>query len=401
MAISWITPKEDWIAGDGFGFADTNRIEGNIDYIRNQDATFFGIKKFDNIVRVDTTEARQLQFLDSDTFDRAFISFENNVFFGQVGTSFSVRLGTDASSGEFLNIADNGQAKLTSEEITPLVFTNTNADTRSFIGNLTSLVYFGSASGSFTVRVGSEGVDDEAFRVVPTKNTLFGGTTEDGTNSKVQVFGNSTVNGISKISTTDITQLQFLDSDTFNRSLIGFLDDIYIGKAGTSFSIRIGSEASADESFNMSPTGLLSLTSTEITPLLFTTLSGDNRSFIGNSSSLVYFGSVIDTFTVRVGSEGLNDEALRCSPDLSTSFAGAIEPTSTPVNATWTTSQPIARGVYNYVLSSNAGGGIVIKQGATTFITESTVGQGGSFYSDGATVTITVPAGSVVTHWKY
>ena len=50
MATSYITGKENWIAGDGFGFADTNRIEGNIDYIRNQDSIFNGDKIYAHLL---------------------------------------------------------------------------------------------------------------------------------------------------------------------------------------------------------------------------------------------------------------------------------------------------------------------------------------------------------------
>ena len=33
--MAWITPKQDWVPGDGIGFSDLNRIEGDLDYIYN------------------------------------------------------------------------------------------------------------------------------------------------------------------------------------------------------------------------------------------------------------------------------------------------------------------------------------------------------------------------------
>lgn len=60
MGLSWITTKEDWNSNNGLKFTDTNRIENNIDYIRNQDATFLGIKTFgSNIIQVAGTSSFQ------------------------------------------------------------------------------------------------------------------------------------------------------------------------------------------------------------------------------------------------------------------------------------------------------------------------------------------------------
>ncbi|MCP4988500.1 MAG: hypothetical protein GY928_21350 [Colwellia sp.] len=47
--MAWITPKQDWANLYEPTYGDFNRIEGNIDYIRSQAATFYGIKTFDGL----------------------------------------------------------------------------------------------------------------------------------------------------------------------------------------------------------------------------------------------------------------------------------------------------------------------------------------------------------------
>ncbi len=49
MGTSWITPNESYIAGNGWGFADANAINNNLDYIRNQASTFYGFKTFNGL----------------------------------------------------------------------------------------------------------------------------------------------------------------------------------------------------------------------------------------------------------------------------------------------------------------------------------------------------------------
>lgn len=44
--MSWITPVTTWITGNGIGLSDLNRIEGNLKYLREETATFNGIKTF-------------------------------------------------------------------------------------------------------------------------------------------------------------------------------------------------------------------------------------------------------------------------------------------------------------------------------------------------------------------
>jgi hypothetical protein len=50
MGLFWITPNESYIAGNGWGFADPNAINNNLDYIRNQDSVFNGAKLFTSSV---------------------------------------------------------------------------------------------------------------------------------------------------------------------------------------------------------------------------------------------------------------------------------------------------------------------------------------------------------------
>ncbi len=40
MGTSWITPNESYTSSNGWGFADANAINNNLDYIRNQSAIF-------------------------------------------------------------------------------------------------------------------------------------------------------------------------------------------------------------------------------------------------------------------------------------------------------------------------------------------------------------------------
>jgi hypothetical protein len=50
MGTSWITPNESYPTGAGWGNADANAINNNLDYIRNQNSIFNGIKTFTGVV---------------------------------------------------------------------------------------------------------------------------------------------------------------------------------------------------------------------------------------------------------------------------------------------------------------------------------------------------------------
>lgn len=54
MGLFWITPNESYIAGNGWGFADANAINNNLDYIRNQNSSFFGNKTFSGHIEFGT-----------------------------------------------------------------------------------------------------------------------------------------------------------------------------------------------------------------------------------------------------------------------------------------------------------------------------------------------------------
>jgi len=82
MSVTYLTPKENWIAGSGIGLTDMNRIEGNIDYIRNQDADLFGTKKIIKINEDKTDFYESLTFRNryagnhTDTYTAGEILFQ-------------------------------------------------------------------------------------------------------------------------------------------------------------------------------------------------------------------------------------------------------------------------------------------------------------------------------------
>jgi hypothetical protein len=103
MGASWIVPQENYGAGDGWGFADANAINNNLDYIRNQDATFFNVKTIES-----TGVSPQFIINRSEQTNQGF-----SIQAGGGLTAFESREGTGSVYGEYSFKSSKGASVIT------------------------------------------------------------------------------------------------------------------------------------------------------------------------------------------------------------------------------------------------------------------------------------------------
>lgn len=89
---------------------------------------------------------------------------------------------------------------------------------------------------------------------------------------------------------------------------------------------------------------------------------------------------------------------------------GHTKPTSAPASATWSTTQVIPIGQYNVQFTAPTNSSVGIKHGIGTIMFKQVSAggsvspdsaAGGSFYSDGINVTISITGGATAKYWKY
>jgi hypothetical protein len=380
--MGWITPVITWVAGNGIGFSDLNRIEGDLKYLREENKTINGTNTFSGSI----TQTSGVTSLKATTIFK----------------------GTDGDISKFYGSTLNGVrgAIYTSDSLGHSSFFSYDEDTATFV----------------SAWIGHANVSAEALVIKPVEQRaiLFGAS-----DNLVDMFQAGVGQNISAgigvgrmgfISSNDhfyISHKDLHNTTDFSMRIIGSTgatvlnskDAVYINNLNTGVASFSGVEIIFSKIVTMNENVGIGVSPTTDKLRVENNLSGIFTGFFKNSSQFgngmsVQAGSTASEFILRasnyLGVEKFNIDG-----------AGHINPTTTPTSGTWTTSQTIPRGQYNVRLVEGTGsvrieqnGNLIMKnQGQSAGQVNDSVG--GSIFSDGTNTTVVLTGTASVSWWKF
>jgi hypothetical protein len=395
--MAWITQKDDYIAGDGWGFADVNSMGNNLNHIYEEGVDPTGVWTINGNTVANGTLTSNKNGAD------AIASGANITLKNTSSTDFQVmQLGaTGDLDWHIFNAGFTRQAKLAKTTGAFILGLNPTDDTlhrfqvngKSIFNDVTNVNVAGQAynvlassglniltgTGAEACRMGYDSTQELSFissigsagAVKPISfnplggNVLIGTVTDSGHKLNVNGTGNFSSSLVAATITT-----------SSNNSRL---------RPGTAKFLLIGSDtfSNADDRYRINYDDITS------SSMRFDTRTASLKHIWGSWNN----GGSLLTFME------LNTNSLDVSVN--------INPTTTPTSGTWTTSQTIPRGQYNVRLVEGTGsvrieqnGNLIMKnQGQSAGQVNDT--EGGSIFSDGTNTTVVLTGTASVSWWKF
>jgi hypothetical protein len=380
--MGWTAPIF-YNSNDGFGFADINKTNENIDYIRNQAATFNGAKKFTDFVTISGVSSGVYPTLGvkSGTASMLF----NDVYgllFGTVlssGSSWiqSQRVDTTATAYPIVLQPSGGNVEIGAGTA---VFSPTANDFSKPVTMYGASGKSGQDPLDVTIRntySGSLWVPDQAWG-----RFAFYSEDDSGAGAGVQ----ASMDVYSTDATATSMGLKFMAASTtalveimnlqFNE--INLLTTVAIDSTSTSTMLKAYNNAT-----------------TSSYPFVLSAGGVRDYSIQGNSG-LDYLLTLENS---GAGSYAFAIDGIVSFNKVAIAFDKPVNPTTTPTSGTWDISDsgaPIPRGMYN-VRFDDGTGDVKIQQNGNTIITTT----GGAFFSDGTNTKAIITGTGIATFWKF
>ncbi len=321
-----------------------NNIEGNLNYIINEDSDFNGIKTFNSEIVITG---------GNSSSNQGSIAFES-------ANGFTIRAKT-GSSRDFTFLTPDGSRILGVNPSSKVVdfadsISINKTITLNAIGSTSSQgsIACESANG-FTIRA-KTGSSRDFTLLAPDGSRIIG----INPSSQVVDFADS-------ISVNKTITLNAVGSTSENQGSIAY-------ESVNGLTMRAKTGSSRD----------------------FTILAPDGSRILGVDDGL----KRVD-FTSGINVSGTMNEATPLTIANNVSITGNTNPTTTPTTGTWTTTQVIPRGQYNVNLQSTRGS-VNIKQSEKTLLSISGTSEGGGcFFSDGVNTYVEITIVGMVEYWKF
>jgi hypothetical protein len=374
--MGWITPVITWVAGNGIGFSDLNRIEGDLKYLREENKTINGTNTFTGNI----TQTSGVTSLKATTIDGITLTTIGSVY--QAGS-----LGyTDANQGFLYRPPQAGAANAHNfQSFAGVSLLQIGESGRVWFGgtdNEADLLQVGVglniSAGIGFGKLGYNGTDSDQFSISHYDNNnsvdyaLIASSTNTFLNSKATVY----------IRNSDATTAQF------SSSAISLLKPVTVTGALTATGKIQSGLSTVIEDWTTSNT-VARYGHKDFN------LNG-GYGYIQNSAGQFNIeGAVNQNCSIGVdGGSQLNFIGL------SINVLGNINPTTTPTSGTWginLTNFVIPRGLYNIKMALTAGvqsikqNGVIIMDFAGT----------GALLSDGSNTTVTTDGTATIQFWKF
>ncbi len=374
--MSWITPKLDWANGYVPTYPDFNRIEGNIDYLKNEDAYFFGEKTFDSNI----TQIGGVCSLRETTITGNFLKIS--------GTSPRLGFIEAGSSSKWTLMTDNN--KLSIRE-------NDTSDIRMLFSEGGGIEIYKPLQIGIAGNIGSEQLKifkDSGQSATQYMNTATGSSSSNGLIVGVETSGDGIVfhrdsyplkfgsNGL-QIMKLETSKCLISTSSPLKESSLTIKDDLSGDRDGGAMLHLESTGTNGESSIKHS-----------------NSTTSSSSWFVGLNESSTYKWAYGTSFKD-------SDTKVQINQNGDLTVTGNINPTTTPTTGTWTTSQVIPRGRYSFSFVDISSGHFAsITQNGKDIYSKTTNNlnpAGGSFDSDGKNtrLVMTTATGSFVSYWKF
>ncbi len=395
MGTSWITPNESYIAGNGWGYADANAINNNLDYIRNQNSTFIGSKTFEIsshtafLITASGTGDGLVQMNDSSDVTNVRLWTAGHSFLNGGRVSFGNNIddaSTQVQIQDSLAVKDSGANNSFLINSTAAAFTVPSTLAVAYSGYASSMINTNPLGSGLYVKGGLGATYSLVVQDANTNNLLLARP------YGISLFTNTDITGTFLVSGGLGATYSFVVQDADNNNIllaraydIALLKDTSItGTLTVSGAINTATTTSIGAGLTITAAGIL--TCSTINPSQATTIG----------AALNVNGTINTSQATTIGQD-LN-------------VTGHINPTTTPTSGTWTSSQTIPRGNYDvtYGSATDATSLKIMKDGRELYISINIGGQargedsrGGSFHSSGSDTTLEIVGARTVYYEKY
>lgn len=324
MGTSWITPNESYIAGNGFGFADINAVNNNLDYIWNTGLN----PSTDNSWIIGRCKLTGIS-------DFAIFSHED---YGSI------------ASGAFLQLFDGAT----------IVNTHTGKTVDIRENNIT-LMSLGSSKIYTTTKMG-----------INTINPLSDFVISDSGNNGLEINANVTVGSATGAYIASFNRVTGLYEDLiFDFGGVGFYSkfekatgNLILGATASSGSFKL--EVNGDTKLS----GLALINDNTLPSLAWNTIGAQYRAEVSVGNGAWFLSDYTGVATARIGVFPSGNVGIGYTTDPTvrlgvngtflvtgvSTFNSNINPTTTPTSGTWTeVDTTIPRGIYNISLELVSG----------------------------------------------
>jgi len=352
--MAWITPVTSWIAGNGIGFSDLNRIEGNTDYIYS-----FGLRP--DVLSITSSAISLLKpvtvtgalTVSADTDITCILG--KSAIFGSSDSAYFSHFDRKSTTDYALRQPSDGNTLLnTKAGGTVFIRDGGSLDLATFSGTAISLLKPTTIAGALTID-NTAGITASSTINLLKPVTITGATTITGTTGTLLSVGAG-----SNISAS------------IGRGKFGFASG---GSSGHFYIAHRDFFTGSDFGLDLASDGATLLNCVAGKSVYIRNGGGDIASFSNSAISLL-------------------------KPVTELNMSGNINPTTTPTSGTWDSSDSgaIPRGMYNVQFTAS-GGATRIYQNGSQLYSESSFGA--SFFSDGVNTTMLITGSSTIKYWKF